>query len=121
MAQLLGIGTAGWTLYFRRDLAFSSQLSESDSASVECVVGSMCPSRLRRLAPTDDFVTDYDRKHFQHYVRLLDARAQGLSAEEMCRAILDIDPLSDPEAARMTLKSHLDRAAWMTQVGFHKI
>ncbi len=84
-------------------------------------MGSVYPSGLRRLAPTDDVVTDYDRAHFQQYVRLLDAQTEGLSADEMCRAILEIDPLIQPDAARMTLKSHLDRATWMTRVGFHKI
>jgi hypothetical protein len=88
---------------------------------VECVVGSEYPDRLRKLAPTDDVVTDYDRAHFQHYVRLLDARTQGVSPDEMCRSILEIDPASEPDGARMTLTSHLDRAAWMSRVGFRKI
>jgi hypothetical protein len=120
MAQKLGIVRL-IDIYFGADLAFSSQLPESDSASVECVVGSVYPGGLRRLAPTDDVVTDYDRTHFQQYVRLLDAQKRGLSAGEMCRSILEIDPMVEPDAARMTLRSHLDRAEWMTRVGYQKI
>jgi hypothetical protein len=73
------------------------------------------------MAPTDDVVTDYDRAHFQRYVRLLDARKQGVSADDMCRHILEIDPASEPENAKLILTSHLDRATWMSRVGFHKI
>ena len=82
-------------------------------------MGSEYPGGLRRLAPTDDVVTDYDRAHFPQYVRLLDARIQGVSPDDMCRLILEIDP--GTEAARATLKSHLDRAAWMSNVGYRQL
>jgi hypothetical protein len=112
---------SGHTLFFEAGIAFFEQVDESDSGGVEWVVGSEYPVGLRRLAPTDDVVTDYDRAHLQQYVRLLDARTQGVSTAEMCRQILEIDPAATAEEAEMTLKSHLDRAVWLTSVGFRQL
>lgn len=82
-------------------------------------MGSKYPDGLRRTAPTDATVTDYDRAHLQDYIRLLDARAAGMSGDDMCRAILEIDPAA--EGAQATLRSHLERASWMSSEGFRQI
>lgn len=73
------------------------------------------------VAPTDDKLTDYDRLHLITYIRLLDADADRLSWEEASRAILHIDPETEPERARRAHQSHLTRAQWMTRVGFRHI
>jgi hypothetical protein len=84
-------------------------------------VGSDNPGGLRETAPTGDVVTDYDRAHLQLYIQLLDARSAGVSSDEMCRFILEIDPTSDPVSAQKLLESHLERADWMSSAGFRQI
>ena len=73
------------------------------------------------VAPTDDKLTDYDRLHLITYIRLLDADADRLPWEETSRAILHIDPDTEPERARRAYQSHLARAQWMTRVGYRHI
>ena len=73
------------------------------------------------VAPTDDKLTDYDRLHLITYIRLLDADADRVSWEEASRAILHIDPETEPERARRAHRSHLARAQWMTRVGYRHI
>jgi len=84
-------------------------------------VVSKTPDGLREAAPTGDVVTDYDRAHLQLYIRLLDARSAGKSSDDMCRFVLEIDPDGDPDGAHKLLKSHLERAAWMSSIGFRQI
>ena len=84
-------------------------------------MGSNNPSSLKKVAPMDEVVTDYDRAHFQHYVQLLDARSAGINGDVMCRTISNIDPDLDPDGAQQTLQSHLDRAIWMARIGFRQI
>jgi len=72
-------------------------------------------------APWSDRVTAYDEAHFVVYVRLLDARADGASDEEMCRIVLGIDPAKEPARAYKALRSHLDRAVWMTETGYRDL
>lgn len=84
----------------------------------------MCSNSLgsqRLAAPTGEVVTDYDRAHFRHYIQLLDAHSAGVDSDIMCRSILDIDPDKDPEDAHRILESHLDRAVWMSKIGFRQI
>jgi hypothetical protein len=108
-------------LIFDLTIAFYERLRKTDSGDVEWYVVSNHPGSLTRSAPTGGVVTDYDRAHFQLYVRLLDAHYAGLEADDICRQILEIDPASDPEGAQETLRSHLARAIWMSGVGFHQI
>jgi hypothetical protein len=69
--------------------------------------------------PWSAHVTDYDRTHFITYLRLLDGVILGASEDELCRAILDIDPQS--AQAQQTLKSHLRRARWMAETGYRDL
>ncbi len=71
--------------------------------------------------PWSDGVTGYDEAHFVVYVRLLDASADGASEDEMSRIVLGIDPALEPERARKALKSHLERARWMTKAGYRDL
>ncbi len=76
---------------------------------------------LLKVAPTADTFTAYDETHFAVYLSLLHASAEGLTDTEMCRDILGIDPEVEPERAKVTLRSHLDRARWLSTSGRQRI
>jgi hypothetical protein len=60
-------------------------------------------------APKASDVTDYDRKHFATYLRLLGADAEGVEWVEAVRTVLHIDPSDKPKRARRARESHLER------------
>jgi len=72
-------------------------------------------------APQEDRLTDYDRKHFATYLRLLDAEAEGANWADVARIVLHIDPSKHAERARRAWESHLARAKWMTQHGYQHL
>ena len=72
-------------------------------------------------APWSETITEYDRTHFVHYVRLLDAVAAHASDAEMCRLVLGIDYAQDPKRAKRVLDSHLKRARWMSEHGYRQL
>lgn len=84
-------------------------------------MGLKLPIGLQPVAPTGSAITEYDRAHFQHYVRLLDGDSAGLDDDELCKSILDMDPAPDRNRARRILRSHLERARWMSKAGFRQI
>ena len=47
--------------------------------------------------PWSDGITEYDTRHYETYIRLLDADNEGMGKDEMARRILGIDPANDPE------------------------
>ena len=71
--------------------------------------------------PWSDRLTAYDNEHFTIYMRLLDASADDASEDEMAQLILGIDTGREPERARKTLRSHLDRANWMVTTGYKQL
>ena len=71
--------------------------------------------------PWSDAITTYDEAHFVVYLRLLDADADGATADEMARIILGIDPAQEPGRAHKALASHLRRARWMTKHGYRRL
>jgi hypothetical protein len=71
--------------------------------------------------PWSDHVTDYDRAHFDIYLRLLDATAEGADENEIIRIVLSIDPAKEPDRARKRFDSHLKRARWMTETGYRDL
>ncbi len=71
--------------------------------------------------PWSEEITRYDRAHLVLYLRLLDASAEGASADEMAQVILGIDPVKQPDRARSAVSSHLRRAQWMTEKGYHRL
>jgi hypothetical protein len=75
-------------------------------------------NRIADEVPWSDHVTDYDRAHFDEYLRLLDAEADGASLETKARFILRIDPDKEPDRARKAVESHSRRAEWMTEIGY---
>lgn len=76
---------------------------------------------IAEAVPWSERVTAYDEEHFVVYLRLLDATADGASDDEMSRIVLGIDPAREPERARKALKSHLERARWMTKKGYRDL
>jgi hypothetical protein len=75
-------------------------------------------SAIADRAPSDDAITEYDRRHLVAYIRLLDAEAAGADWCEAAKIVLDLDPQADPEHARAAWESHLARARWMTTSGY---
>lgn len=70
------------------------------------------------VAPTDSFVTSYDRAHLATYLRLLDAAAGRTAWEESARILLGIDASVEPDRARRRYDSHLARARWIADQGY---
>jgi len=68
--------------------------------------------------PWSEGITDYDRAHFITYVRLLDAVEDRATEDEICRVILGIDAVQEPERAKRVFELHLRRARWMTEQGY---
>ncbi|ACI91355.1 MULTISPECIES: DNA -binding domain-containing protein [Alphaproteobacteria] len=68
--------------------------------------------------PSGQELTDYDRSHIKLYMRLLDATADGADWREAVEILFGIDPHRDPERARRVHDGHLERARWMTQIGY---
>ncbi|MDZ5698675.1 DNA -binding domain-containing protein [Chelativorans sp. M5D2P16] len=71
--------------------------------------------------PWSDSLTAYDNEHFTTYMRLLDASADDASEEEMAQVVFGIDPVLEPDRARRTVRSHLNRANWMVTTGYKEL
>jgi len=71
--------------------------------------------------PADDAVTDYDRAHGVTYLRLLDAQADGATWQEAASIIMGFNLDGDAERARRVHASHLERALWMTRIGYRHL
>jgi hypothetical protein len=72
-------------------------------------------------APEADALTGYDQERLVTYLRLLDADAEGADWTEVVRIVLHIDPSREPDRARRAWESHLKRAKWMTEHGYHHL
>jgi hypothetical protein len=70
-------------------------------------------------APSALEITDYDRRHLITYLRLLDAVRDGADEETIVRDVLKLEPGTSPERTERAYSSHLARAKWMTQQGYH--
>lgn len=78
-------------------------------------------SFFRDSPPAEDAVTEYDRAHSITYLRLLDAQADGATWQEAASIIMGFDLDGDAERARRVHASHLERALWMTRVGYRHL
>lgn len=78
-------------------------------------------SKIHDEVPWSDSLTTYDNDHFTTYMKLLDASADDASEEEMAQIILGIDPVREPDRARRTVRSHLNRANWMVTTGYKEL
>ena len=71
--------------------------------------------------PASDRLTDYDRSHLKTYLRLLDAAAEHADWREVAMIVLGLDPNADSEHAKRVHTAHLERARWMTRVGYRDL
>jgi hypothetical protein len=71
--------------------------------------------------PDGDKLTDYDERHLSTYLRLLDAADEGADWREAVRIIFGLDPIDEPQRARIVYDSHLARARWMSQTGYRHL
>ena len=78
----------------------------------------MATTTFNDRAPDTADVTEYDERHHRTYWRLLDAAAENADWQEAVRIIFGIDPIAEPERARLIYDSHLARAGWMTEIGY---
>ncbi|MGX5832146.1 hypothetical protein [Mesorhizobium sp. 43Arga] len=78
-------------------------------------------SETKEQVPWSDSLTAYDKEHLTIYMRLLDAAADDASEALMAHLILGIDPQREPERARKTVRSHLDRANWIITTGYKEL
>jgi hypothetical protein len=72
-------------------------------------------------APWSGDVTAYDKAHLKIYMRLLDAKAQGAHPDEVCRVLFEIDPVKEPDRARIAYETHQRRAQWFAEIGYRKL
>ncbi|MBS0546117.1 MAG: DUF2285 domain-containing protein [Proteobacteria bacterium] len=71
--------------------------------------------------PLSPELTPYDERHFVTYLRLLDAAEEQADWREVVRIIFGLDPIQEPERARIVHDSHLSRARWMTEAGYRQL
>ena len=76
---------------------------------------------IAEAPPPSDHLTDYDRRHLKTYARLLDAAADQADWEEAAEIVLGLDPAADPDRTRRIHEAHLERARWMTRVGYRDL
>jgi Uncharacterized conserved protein (DUF2285) len=97
-----------------------------DVVSYDAVTGSFMPKTpldppVSDQAPDGNTLTDYDHEHLVTYLRLLDADTEGANWTEVARIVLHIDPKQEPQRARRAWESHLARAKWMMEQGYHHL
>ena len=73
------------------------------------------------VAPDVDALTSYDEEQAITYLRLLDADAEGAPWQDVARIVLEIDPVKEPDRARIAHETHLARAKWMTTKGYRHL
>jgi Uncharacterized conserved protein (DUF2285) len=71
--------------------------------------------------PHEHALTTYDLEHLVTYMRLLDAETDNADRTEVARIVVHIDPSREPARARRAWDTHLARAKWMTQRGYHHL
>ena len=71
--------------------------------------------------PLGPELTPYDERHLVTYLRLLDAAEEQADWREVVRIVFGLDPLQEPERARIVHDSHLSRARWMTEAGYRQL
>jgi hypothetical protein len=77
--------------------------------------------KVADIAPAEPTLTPYDEQHAVTYARLLDAEADNADWREVSRVVLQIDPLIEPDRARLAFDSHLTRAKWLARHGYRQL
>lgn len=81
----------------------------------------MTTPQFEDCAPADDYITDYDERHFVTYLRILDADDEGADWREVAQIVFGLDARANEERARAVHESHLARARWMTTHGYRHL
>ncbi len=84
----------------------------------------MCNSEsagFRKIAPTDEEVTDYDRRCFKLYLMLLEADNAGQPWESAYKSAFGADPATDKIRCKLQFDTHLGRARWMSSGGYRQL
>ena len=79
------------------------------------------PTELAETPPSSEHLTEYDRRHFKTYARLLDAAAEDADWREVASIVLGLDPSAAPDHAHRIHAAHLERARWMTTTGYRDL
>jgi len=66
-------------------------------------------------------LTPYDERHLVTYLRLLDAAEERADWREVVKIIFGLDPIQEPDRARIVYDAHLARARWMTEAGYRHL
>jgi hypothetical protein len=77
--------------------------------------------KLAEEAPSASTLTDYDEEHLLTYRGLLDAEGDGAEWDEAALLVLCIDPVREPARAHSIWESHLTRAKWLLDHGYHHL
>ena len=67
--------------------------------------------------PDSAKLTSYDERHLTTYLRLLDAWEDGADWREAVQVVFGLNPVCEPERARLVHDSHLARARWIMEAG----
>jgi hypothetical protein len=89
----------------------------------------ICISRVARMTnsafddkpPIATDLTPYDERHLVTYLRLLDAAEERADWREVVKIIFGLDPVQEPDRARIVYDAHLARARWMTEAGYRHL
>ena len=76
---------------------------------------------INEAPPASEHLTDYDRRHLATYARLLDAAADEADWREVATVVLGLDPSAEPERSERVHAAHLERARWMTRIGYRDL
>lgn len=68
--------------------------------------------------PESDTVTAYDRRCFKLYIVLIDADVAGTDWSDAYREAFGREIDKDREKAHRQYQAHLERARWMSAVGY---
>ena len=74
--------------------------------------------RFDDQAPDEPVLTAYDDVHLMDYLRLLDADSDGADWRDVAVILFELDPAAEPERTQRMHATHLERARWMTEVGY---
>jgi len=78
-------------------------------------------SEFRDRPDNSDVVTNYDRRCFKLYVMLIDADDYGAEWDDVYERAFGKKIGKDRERARSQYEAHLERARWMTNVGYRDL
>ena len=72
-------------------------------------------------APKSAALTSYDKEYIPIYLSFLDAEADGADWMEASVTVLRLDPIREPARAHRAWETHLSRAKWIAESGYHQL